>query len=295
MRSLFFDHLNTSSDRNRKKMNYKLDVELSPELEAYRDKIAATIKPNIEIQLTDNDKPTWWQSKFGGLPYLPQGFEYPKSWNDEYLYLLAQINFAEVPHLEGFPDKGILQFYIHDGEKDDIIWGLDLSNPNNQDYFRVLYFPDVDSNEDSLITNFSFLKQSESYGFPIDGCCSLEFEYGFEPVTIEDYQFDLFNIYEDENKSIYQEYWDKFCRDKHKLGGYANFTQEDPRFYCNKEEPYILLLQIVSDSFDVYTYRDRKKAIDILWGDGGIGNFFIKKSALEKLNFSDVLYNWDCR
>jgi uncharacterized protein YwqG len=141
-RSLFY-HLNNRAIVIEKKMNYKLDVELSPELEAYRDRIEATIKPYVEIQLTDNDKPTWWQSKFGGLPYLPKGFEYPKSSNGEYLYLLAQINFAEVPHLEGFPEKGILQFYIHDGEKDDIIWGCDMSNPTNQDYFRVLYFPDV--------------------------------------------------------------------------------------------------------------------------------------------------------
>ena len=88
-------------------MNYKLDVELSPELETYKDKIEATIKPYIEIKLTDNNKPTWWQSKFGGLPYIPKGFEYPKSFGNEYLYLLAQINFAEVPHLEYFPDKGI--------------------------------------------------------------------------------------------------------------------------------------------------------------------------------------------
>lgn len=170
-----------------------------------------------------------------------------------------------------------------------------MSNPTNQDYFRVLYFPDVDSNEDNLITNLSFLKRSEDYGLPIDGCCSLKFEYGFEPVTTDDYQFNLFDIYEDEHKSIYQEYWDKFCRDRHKLGGYANFTQEDPRYYFNKEEPYVLLLQIVSDNVYVDTYMGRREVIDILWGDGGIGNFFIKKSALTKLDFSEVLYNWDCR
>lgn len=272
-------------------MNYKLDVELSPELEVYRDKIEATIQPYIEIKLTDNDKPTWWQSKFGGLPYLPKGFEYPKSINGDYLYLLAQINFAEVPHLEGFPDKGILQFYIYDRK----LWGFDMSNPTNQDYFRVLYFSDVNLNEDSLITDFSFLKQSESYGIPVDGCCSLEFEYKFEPVTAEDYQFNLFDIYDQKNESICEEYWDKFCSDKHKLGGYANFTQEDPRVYYDKEdEPYILLLQIVSDYVDLDTKRGKRKVIDIIWGDAGIGNFFIKKSALKRLDFSNILYNWDC-
>ena len=36
-------------------------MELSAELESYRSAIAATIKSYIEIQLTDNNKPTLWQ------------------------------------------------------------------------------------------------------------------------------------------------------------------------------------------------------------------------------------------
>ncbi|MEL6579758.1 MAG: DUF1963 domain-containing protein [Cyanobacteria bacterium J06621_12] len=38
----------------------------------------------------------------------------------------------------------------------------------------------------------------------------------------------------------------------------------------------------------------RSEAIDITWADGGIANFFIKRSHLQKLNFTQVLYNWDC-
>ena len=68
-------------------MSYKLDIELSEALEPYRSAIEATIKPYIKIELTNNDKPTWWQSKFGGMPYMPKDFEYPKSKAGEYLYL----------------------------------------------------------------------------------------------------------------------------------------------------------------------------------------------------------------
>ena len=32
----------------------------------------------------------------------------------------------------------------------------------------------------------------------------------------------------------------------------------------------------------------------IMWGDGGIGNFFIQEDKLKQLDFSSVLYNWDC-
>ena len=41
-------------------MNHKLDLELSLELEVYRQQIEATIKPYLEIKLTDNHNPTWW-------------------------------------------------------------------------------------------------------------------------------------------------------------------------------------------------------------------------------------------
>ena len=32
----------------------------------------------------------------------------------------------------------------------------------------------------------------------------------------------------------------------------------------------------------------------IMWGDVGIGNFFISKKSLLEKDFSNVLYNWDC-
>jgi uncharacterized protein YwqG len=67
----------------------------------------------------------------------------------------------------------------------------------------------------------------------------------------------------------------------HKIGGYAYFTQDDPR-HKEAYRDFILLLQI--DSQDN----------DILWGDVGVGNFFIHPDALRQKDFSNVLYNWDC-
>ncbi len=74
-------------------MNYKLDVSLSPKLEKYRDRIESTIKPYIEITIENNEPANWCHSKFGGLPYLPKGFEYPKTPDGNWFFLLAQINF----------------------------------------------------------------------------------------------------------------------------------------------------------------------------------------------------------
>ncbi|GAB4531539.1 MAG: YwqG family protein [Pleurocapsa sp.] len=268
-------------------MNYKLDIELSAELEPYRSAIAATIKPYIKIELTNNNKPTWWQSKFGGLPYLPKGFKYPKSDDGEYLYLLAQINFAEVPQLEGLPEEGILQFYL---AADDEFYGCDFDEPFKQDKFRVVYFPDVDLEINNLVTDFSFLPklESEDWLMPFQGCCQIKFSLDTSPISANDYQFDFFNPCNsnDEVDAKFEEYWDKFDSSGHKLLGYPYFTQNDPRDNLSEDEPYILLFQIDSDS--------NENGYEICWGDAGVGNFFIKRSQLNKLDFTEVIYNWDC-
>ena len=261
----------------------RLNVELSPELEVYREQIEATIKPYVQIKLTDNDKPTLWQSKFGGLPYLPKGYDYPKAANGDYLYLLAQINFAEVPTLEGFPDKGILQFFIAPSDS----YGLDYDDPKLQNTFRVVYFADVEKDETNLVTDFSFLPEIEDiYTMPFEGCCQVTFQSGYAPISAVDYKFDLFPLFEDGYEEIAEEYFDKFCLEQHQLGGYPNFTQDDPRGYREEnQESYILLFQMCSE---------RNEAIDICWGDVGIANFFTRPSDMAKRDFTSIWYNWDC-
>lgn len=40
------------------------------------------------------------------------------------------------------------------------------------------------------------------------------------------------------------------------------------------------------------TAQDRKDLV--LWGDCGVGNFFIRREDLLRRDFSRVLYIWDC-
>ncbi|WP_368142037.1 DUF1963 domain-containing protein, partial [Collinsella aerofaciens] len=67
------------------------------------------------------------------------------------------------------------------------------------------------------------------------------------------------------------------------VGGYPIFTQSDPHDdrdpLWNKATD--LLLQIDSTN-------------DVSFGDSGVANFFISPSDLERLDFSRVLYTWDC-
>ncbi|ACK66001.1 Protein of unknown function DUF1963 [Rippkaea orientalis PCC 8801] len=268
-------------------------IKLPSDLEPIRKQIEATIKPYIEIQpILSKNKLTLWQSKFGGYPYFPKDLNYPKNPDGDPLYLLAQINLAEVPPLEGFPTQGILQFYI-DGYHDS--YGFDYDDMTNQSHFRVLYFPEIETNEEKLITDFTFLPDiiEAEIIFPFLGSFALTFTKKYEPISGDDYQLEpLLQNYIDSHHlegqldvfDLLEDYLDLYDGEKHKLGGYPFFTQDDPRFsLAEGVEPYYLLFQMISDD-----------EADIWWGDAGVGNFFIQPSALAKLDFSRVLYYYDC-
>ena len=83
-------------------------------------------------------------SHLGGAPYLPRDVSYPMGADGQPLWLCAQINFAQVPPMEGFPQKGILQFFLSDWRYDGC-FGLDSGEDQTaQDQWRVCYYPNVD-------------------------------------------------------------------------------------------------------------------------------------------------------
>jgi len=98
------------------------------EFRDYEDEIRSTLKQFIRIELRGNPKNPW-NSRLGGVPYMPHGFSFPLNKMHPLLFL-AQINFCEVPPLEAFPDKGMLQFYIGD----DDLYGLNLENRSNSNF-----------------------------------------------------------------------------------------------------------------------------------------------------------------
>ena len=265
-------------------MAAKTLLELPEEFEKYRPLIEETMKPVVVVD-TKVSKTSLFQSKFAGDPYFPLSMEYPTNNNGQPLKLLAQINFTEVPkHLANFPEEGILQFYI-DGYDD--VLGMDFDNGQNQEGFRVIFHESVVHDETKLVQDFSFVKiVDEEMYFPVEREMALSFKAGFEPLSIDDFRSN--DMYASILKSIEDDdtledaFYDALTGDGHKIGGYPYFTQEDPRAYGDYTDSTIMLLQIDS------------VGDDILWGDCGVGNFFITAEELNNKDFSKVLYNWDC-
>ena len=106
-----------------------------------------TAIPYMKLQLTDT-KPGLFDSKVGGIGYVPHDAKIPEDSKGTQLRLLAQIDCAEIS-LEDFPHQGLLQFWI----LNDDVSGLNFDDNTLQDTFRVLYFkePDRTVTELSLI------------------------------------------------------------------------------------------------------------------------------------------------
>ncbi|BDC97151.1 YwqG family protein [Treponema saccharophilum] len=244
-------------------------------------------------------------SKFGGLPYWERTNEYPKSENGEPLYLLAQINFADVPHLPDFPEKGLLQIFVQAGDT----WGLDFKDEKQKNW-RIVYHKTISSimamSEADLramgVKTASDEKDEDEYlPFEKEYALSFEKQLTFVHPNCDD-QFDDtvqaiaqelgFPVFDGGALDWFEEDdYNAFCVGEdyaqHQIGGFPNFTQNDVRRVGD-----VLLFQMDSEMGN--GEDGKSKDWEILWGDCGIANFFISRADLKNLDFSNVLYNWDC-
>ena len=230
-------------------------------------------------------------------------FEVPcdSSSNHEQLALLAQINCADLPENNLYPKVGILQFWIG---RDDLM-GL-------EDDYKVVYFENIDNTitREEVLTKYKPLDPNNYDQYtpfdPTNAEFGLTFEKGISTITVTDYRFEdtvinaIHELYPDEEVSklysdlgadVHEYLYTSVKELNHAIGGYPNFTQYDPRGYNSEEgeqSPYdIMLLQVESE-------WKKDNDVEIIWGDCGVGNFFISEENLKNRNFEDVLYNWDC-
>lgn len=225
-------------------------------------------KQCVKIKLT-NTKPSIFESKIGGTGYIPHDKDFPTDSKGNQLRLLAQIECNKI-QLDGFMNKGLLQFWVLN---DDMV-GIDFHAPTKQDGFRIIYYPEIDKTVTKEEIESKFVKNEfdDDDMLPVLRECGMSFEKS------ENRFVDIYKIEDDDDES-----WQENIG--HKVGGYPYFTQSDPRDEKMLEYYDFLLFQLDSD------YNDEDL---VLWGDVGVGNFFINSEKLKNQDFSDVLYNWDC-
>lgn len=253
----------------------------------------------IRVFAEANDNTGISSSKFGGVPYVANDDIIPVDSDNNQLALLSQINCGELPENELYPKVGLLQFWIARNSN----FGLD-----NRDSYCVKYIANIDESvsEKDILEKYDILDEnSNDVHSPFkskNASFSLTFEKGMSTITSTDCHFedialktiqDLFpneeisDLYDDLDNDVYSTLFKSFKGVQHAIGAYPTFTQWDPRNPDDTDTYNVMLLQIES------MYSTDSNENEIMWGDSGVANFFIDNEKLEKLDFNDVLFNWD--
>lgn len=223
--------------------------------------------------------PNILDDKMGGKPYLPIGEEYPKDKNGNPMPLLIQVNLENI-ELENWPKTGILEIFIDK----DFNWPCDYKIKyfeNGLEYQKE--FPNID------LSNF-VLQDSIKIELTKDICHMSLGDYRANNIIV-----DIFNEMFDKNVTSifdiddvvegydwYSDMSDSLSKTLANIGGYPDFTQQDPRRgqFENMDE---CLIKIDS-------YLDKRLQI----GDSGIIFSFINIDDLKKCKFEKGYCDWDC-
>ncbi len=236
-------------------------------LKPYEEYLRSTEKPALEITFERGDTLPW-ESKVGGCPYLKSEADYPRD-NGRPMMFLAQINLDDMPHLEDFPEHGLLQFYIGD---DDYFGGNSAC--------KVIYLPEYEKDASKLLSKNPF--EDGYMGMTPFEC---EGKMTFAPKTMlistdcREFQEKFPNKVSEE---VLDELYEVCCSEGCLVGGYPLFVQESPEYYDDGEYD-TLLLQLDCDD-----------ECGIMFGDAGNCFFLISKEDLKKRNFDRVEYGWQC-
>lgn len=264
-------------------------------------------KEVIYIKAEKADDLSLEESKFGGFPFVPLGGAIPTNAEGSQLALLAQINCAQLPENNMYPSDGWLQIWCLEDEMYGF-WSDTIQPETNQ---KVLYIP-AGTQGEPLERVVAMYQPYVSEDCPVwfineQGAIwgmRLSFTHGQQGITYSDGRFrDLFldrwnKRYPEQAVENFYDLPDEIFENvvdihdgsdcAHQLGGYPYFTQYDPRYERDSTEltKYTEVLFQIDSQFDTEW--------DMCWGDAGVRNFFISREDLEALDFSDLLYNFDC-
>ncbi len=261
--------------------------------------LESTKLPCVHITPEPGEAPGPTDSRFGGDCCLPAGAEAPE------MEFLCQVNFAQIPHLKGFPETGLLQFFLcTEAEKfeafieDDLAWRPDTG------FFQVRWYPEVPADSpvhpnevpearwamDKVTGGMKFASAEEvaTLGLGVEGFFfDLGFETGAETVEklfLADYQRQEAGE-PDKSPEGYDlgdcggvmDLTEDFGNWGFKLGGHPSLRSGDLRLEDTAYAAYSVLLF----QFDLTLLSQSCDADTIC--------FFIRPEDLEACRFNDIL------
>ncbi len=240
--------------------------------------IEETKKDCYKIELLD-EEPSILDNKIGGLPYIPQGEEYPTDIEGNPLALLLQVNLKDI-ELDNYPTSGYLEIFTD-------------KNLNYPCKYKVRYFEsDKEYKKDLPIVDLKHYLVKKTYKIKLKKSIS------YLPVSdyrfylqmnmllswyVKDYSLDDINSYLYELDSNWLDKYNLLTdNDSITIGGYPDFRGNDPRINRNDDKDECL--------FKIDSNYDNDK---VFIGKNGVLNAFINEYDLQEKLFENTLVDWE--
>ncbi|MBC8111613.1 MAG: DUF1963 domain-containing protein [Verrucomicrobia bacterium] len=253
-----------------------------PELQPFTENILRSLRPSLQLSRHEEPVSEPWQSCLGGSLYLPIQEVYPSDEQFQPLSFLGQFNFSEMPLLDGFPEKGLLQIFMSSFHSQNCV---------------TRYYPEIQT--DNLVSekDMSDLLAYTSPDHPpqnfVQNPARLAFKMVYAPPAVTDFRhrnffsadFLTYPPFPIKKKDVD---WESVARRNAfqklvaigclpKMGGYGFFPQGDPRLATPQPDTWELLLELGSH-----------EEWGMMWGDVQELCFLIRKESLLKADFSQL-------
>jgi uncharacterized protein YwqG len=225
--------------------------------------------------------------RLGGPVWLAEGQEWPLSAQGQPMEFLAQIDFAAMPALPGFPRAGVVQVFL---PTDDDLFGMHpddpglggggivtRARPNGAGAVRHENLPD-----------FDWAQQASPFRSDTDRLDGVVLVSTPFTAQIDSNQWQAEARLEGHRRREGAERWEDALeaaftpsRHTHHVGGYPVFSQYDFREPGKHDDYDTCLLHLTSDDH-------------VQWSDVGDANIMIRAEDLARGDFSRVIFWWDC-
>lgn len=246
-------------------------------------------KPCVALHLGDDPNTDAPHSCIGGRPSLPVGMDWPADETGKPMIFLAQINFAEMPPLAGYPDRGLLSFFV----MDDDLNGSQFPSVGDKG-FQVHFFDDPDTLVRAPFpeVTWEFVPMSDllvQEGRPLTGATATG------PLSANSYQVSELtrDWYPNCPNDLWDAFGDRLVQTKPSpfyFGGHPDFVQQDIR-HPGGNPDYTAYSEVL---FQMGYLHSKDRKIEVCWGDAGEACFLITKDDLAARRFDRVIYSWDC-
>lgn len=223
------------------------------------------------------------QSCVGGCPFLPEGAPWP-TYDGDRLSFLAQVDFAEVPPLPGFPRAGLLQWFVARTGS----YGMTYDESAGTVGFEARWYSAQDlTARPQLAPGDPLPFASRSPGPAGDGGWGRAVAFTLEDGVPSREELDSLEIASYRLLREADPDWELYESDDNpqsygsgsKVGGYPYPVQNDPRYRFPDRCP-TLLVQLDADL--------------VMWGDAGAAQLFGDPAALGRGDLSSTWWDWAC-